>query len=500
MIERRARTGLVWRLYAVGVVQLLLVAFSAVLIGFVLARLPHWDMQTLGARLKPLANDRAALARELENLNESDHVQISIYDDEDRLLASNVEPPLAAPRFGVHAPPPFDGLRRPPGEPPGEPPDGPPPGPPPELVVPFVGPPQHFGHPGDRPHPPDNFARFEVNGREGLIVARFPHHGPGPMPALLTLFFGLIVLGVGALLTARWIARPLSRLSRMAISLGKGDLSVRSELTRNDEVGEVARAFDEMAERIQKLLQTEKELLANVAHELRTPLARIRVALEIASEGDAETARGSLGEIAVDLAELESLVDDVLTAARFELSVGGAAGARLPLHREAIAAKSIAERAAERFRVRHPDRPLETHFAEDAGLIEADAMLLRRVLDNLLENAHKYSPDPHARIALAVQAQDGQACFSVNDRGMGISGEDLPRVFSPFFRSEKSRSRGTGGVGLGLTLTQRIVEAHGGRIEASSTLGEGSTFRAFLPLCADTPPSSEPSLRTQSVA
>ena len=105
----------------------------------------------------------------------------------------------------------------------------------------------------------------------------------------------------------------------MAVSLGQGDLRVRSELERNDELGEVARAFDEMAERIQKLLQAEKELLANVAHELRTPLARIRVALEIAGEGDAETARVSLAEIAVDLAELEALINDVLTAARFEL-------------------------------------------------------------------------------------------------------------------------------------------------------------------------------------
>lgn len=499
MSRPRARTGLVWRLYAVGVVQFLLVALSAVLIGYVLTKLPHWDMQTLIARLKPLANDHAALEHELESLAASDQLQISIYDDDNRLLATNATPALRAPHFGDHvAPPPPEG---PPNGPPfGGPPNGPPPGPPPDLLVPFVGPPPHFGGPGDGPHPPDNFARFELNGREGLIVARFPRRGPGPLPPLLTLFFGLIVLGAGALLTARWIARPLSQLSRMATSLGKGDLSARSELTRSDEVGEVAHAFDEMAERIQKLLQTEKELLANVAHELRTPLARIRVALEIASEGDAETARVSLGEIAVDLAELESLVDDVLTAARFELSDGGGAGASLPLHREPIAAATIAARAAERFRVRHPQRRLDAQLDEHAGLVEADPMLLRRVLDNLLENAHKYSPNPDAQITLGVRAEGEHACFVVSDRGMGISEEDVPRVFNPFFRSEKSRSRGTGGVGLGLTLVQRIIEAHGGRIEVSSQLGEGSTFRAYLPLCADTQTPSAPSLPTQSVA
>src|SRR5450432_3744967 len=116
-----------------------------------------------------------------------------------------------------------------------------------------------------------------------------------------------------------------------------------------------------MADRVQQLLRTEKELLANVAHELRTPLSRIRVALEIASEGDAATARVSLAEIAVDLAELEALINDVLTAARFELVDGVAHGASFSLHLEPIAAQTIGERSAERFRVRHPDRPFEAH-------------------------------------------------------------------------------------------------------------------------------------------
>jgi signal transduction histidine kinase len=112
------------------------------------------------------------------------------------------------------------------------------------------------------------------------------------------------------------------------------------------------------------------------------------------------------------------------------------------------------------------------------------------VLDNLLENAHKYSPDPDSEVALSVSERAGQACFEVRDQGMGISDEDLPRIFSAFFRGERSRSRGTGGVGLGLTLAKRIIEAHGGRIEVESAVGRGSTFRAYLPLSAGTPPPS----------
>jgi signal transduction histidine kinase len=505
----RARHGLVWRLYAVGVVQFLLVALSALLIGYVMSRMARWDTQTLIARLKPLSNDPAALAREVKELGTREHLLISIYDADGHLLLSNVEPALRAPLFGgrLHPPPPNDD--RPPPDDDRPPPDDdrPPPDddrPPlaharpapddPEHLLEFGprGPPvppgfsdlPHLGGPafhGGHPPPFDNFARFEVNGRDALLVARFEHPKPSPLPPILTLFAGLAVLGVGALLTARWIARPLSQLSRMAVSLGKGDLRARSELARNDEVGEVARAFDEMAERIQKLLQAEKELLANVAHELRTPLARIRVALEIAGEGDAETARHSLAEIAVDLSELEALIDDVLTAARFELSEDITQRSSFSLHLQPIAAQTIGERAAERFRSRHPARPFETYFAPDSGMVEADPVLLRRVLDNLLENAHKYSPDPDAKITLSVFAQGDRACFSVSDHGLGIPAEDLPRVFTAFFRGERSRSRGTGGVGLGLTLAQRIVEAHRGSIEASSTVGQGSVFRAFLP-------------------
>ncbi|MEI9938373.1 MAG: HAMP domain-containing sensor histidine kinase [Pseudomonadota bacterium] len=482
-MKRAARTGLVWRLYAVGLVQFSLVVLSSVLIGYLLTHLPqHWDMQTLSARLKPFANDRVALAHELQELRAHERLLVSLYDEDSKLLVSNVAPALRLPRLANgqlprpgddHPPPSVNGA------PIGPPPDGPP----------LFGTPRHFGSEGG-PHPPETFGRFEIDGRDCLLVARFEHQHPGPLPLILTMASGLIVLGVGAFLTARWIAGPLSHLSRMATSLGRGDLGARSELKRSDELGDVARAFDEMAERIQRLLQTEKELLANVAHELRTPLARIRVALEIAGEGDAEAARASLAEIAVDLAELEALINDVLTAARFELADGVAPRLGFALHLQEIAPQTIAERSAELFRGRHPGRPFSTHFSHASAMIEADPVLLRRVLDNLLENADKYSPEADSEIALSVSEDRGRACFEVRDHGMGISEDDLPRVFTAFFRGERSRSRGTGGVGLGLTLAKRIVEAHGGSIEAESVVGRGSTFRAYLPVIPSTPVSA----------
>jgi len=476
-MKRTRRTGLVWRLYAVGLVQFSLVVLSAVVIGYLLTHLPqHWDMQTLSARLKPFANDRAGLAHELQELRAREHLMVSLYDETGKLLVSNVVPALRAPHLPSERFPAMNGDQPLPEL------KGPPRGPPPDVPPIFSTPPRHFGRSEGGPHPPDTFGRFELDGRECIVIARFEHQRPGRLPLILLMISGLIVLGVGAFLTARWIARPLTQLSRMATSLGRGDLGVRSELKRNDELGDVARAFDDMAERIQRLLQTEKELLANVAHELRTPLARIRVALEIAGEGDAEAARASLAEIAVDLAELETLISDVLTAARFELAEGVEPSSGFALHLQRLAPSAVAERAAELFRGRHPGRPFSSNFSGGSATIQADPVLLRRVLDNLLENAHKYSPEPDAEVSLSLTEQSGQACFEVRDHGMGISDEDLPRIFSAFFRGERSRSRGTGGVGLGLTLAKRIVEAHGGSIAVESVVGQGSTFRACLPL------------------
>jgi signal transduction histidine kinase len=301
---------------------------------------------------------------------------------------------------------------------------------------------------------------FHPHGVRGVLVARGVHGAPpGLTGPLLVLFGGFAILVIGALITARWIVGPVERLSRAARALGSGDLKARSRLDRDDEIGELGHRFDEMAERIAGLLVTEKELLANVAHELRTPLTRIGVALDLANEGDAEAARAALIEIAVDVSELETIVDDLLTAMRFEISPGKGP-AQLPLRRQTVPASDT---------------------GDDLPMLHVDPVLLRRVLDNLLENAHKYTPDLASPIELRARRDGHNVVFEVRDRGVGISSEDLPRIFTAFFRSERSRSRETGGVGLGLTLAKRIVEAHDGTIDVTSTLNVGSTVRVTIP-------------------
>ena len=137
--------------------------------------------------------------------------------------------------------------------------------------------------------------------------------------------------------------------------------------------------------------------------------------------------------------------------------------------------------AADRLRARHPERPLELDSPGDLPAILVDPVLLRRVIDNLLENAHKYTPDASAPIQLAVRRDAGEVVFEVRDRGIGIPADDLPRIFTAFFRGERSRSRETGGVGLGLTLAKRITEAHGGTISATSHAGIGTQMRVSIP-------------------
>lgn len=310
-----------------------------------------------------------------------------------------------------------------------------------------------------------------------------PPHGvpPGFAPLLTFFISGVVIVGAGAFWTARWIVAPVERLSLAARTLGAGDLSARTGIGRDDELGDLGRAFDEMAERVQKLLLAEKQLLANVSHELRTPLARIRVAMDIASESDAEIGRLSLAEIAVDLAELDALIEDILTAARFAVVDGNPSPRAFELHEEDLGPEVIAMRAAERFRARHATRTLVVMADEDLPLVRVDSVLLRRAIDNLLENANKYSPDLESTIELRTTQSAKGVTFAVTDHGMGIAKSDVPRVFEPFFRGERSRSRGTGGVGLGLTLARRIVEAHGGAIDLESVVGQGTTVRVTVP-------------------
>ncbi|MEY2669217.1 MAG: hypothetical protein RJA59_1855 [Pseudomonadota bacterium] len=309
-----------------------------------------------------------------------------------------------------------------------------------------------------------------------LIVAAAPRSVPVERAAAF-IFAWLVVLALAAFPLARALARPMERLTDAARKLGAGDLSARAGLRRGDEVGELSSAFDDMAGRLQGLVRSERQLLADVSHELRTPLARIRVALDLAAEGDVARARKYLEEIRIDLEELDQLLGDVLTAARLEQAGGRG---EVPLRLQQVPAQEILDRAAERFQIAHPGRTLLVKFEGVLPALVADPAMLRRVIDNLLDNAAKYSEAP-APVELTAEGDGASLRVSVRDEGIGIEPQDVPRLFTPFFRTDRSRARGTGGVGLGLALAKRIVEAHGGTIEVESRPGLGTTVRFRVP-------------------
>jgi len=431
---------LFWRVYMNGLLLLGLVAAGLGVVGWLYgaggpAPRPERFAEYAAAQVSFGLGHPEKLAQGLERAREAFGASLSVYDG-DRLLASNVEPPLPplppAERARLS-----EGSHRLPGR--GW-----------RFAAPVAGAP----------------------GTYVLLAAGWRPFSLGRAASLVGAV--LLALAIASIPLARAIAAPLERLTGAARRLGEGDLSARAGFAGKGEVGELALAFDEMAGRIERLIRSERELLANVSHELRTPLSRIRVALDLASEGDLEKARRYLGEIGTDLSELERLVEDVLTAARLDH------GGEMPLRRERVAAGPIVERAAERFRLAAPGRALEVAIDPALPDLDADPALLRRAIDNLLDNARKYD-EGQAAVGLTARAASGWLEVEVRDLGMGIDPADLPRVFTPFFRTDRSRARGTGGVGLGLALARRIVEAHGGTISIESAPGRGTSVRIRVP-------------------
>jgi signal transduction histidine kinase len=322
-----------------------------------------------------------------------------------------------------------------------------------------------------------------ADGRAGTL--EYDVHPPRRfgMNASTIVALAVVVGAVGAFLTARSLARPLSQLSSVARKFGSGRLDVRAGMDRKDEIGDVARAFDDMADRIASLLLAERELLANVSHELRTPLARIRVALEIASEHEPSIGLEELAEIGEELAELERIVEDVVATARLAREDTGSA-ASLRLRTERIDPSALLDRSVARFRARHADYPLRVDLSRELPFIDVDPVLIRRVFDNLLDNAQKYGSLDGRPIELHARDDGDALVVEVRDQGSGMAKSDLARVFEPFFRADRSRTRATGGLGLGLALVKRVVDAHGGTVVLESNVGVGTVARVRVPRAA----------------
>jgi signal transduction histidine kinase len=315
--------------------------------------------------------------------------------------------------------------------------------------------------------------RIVVRSDDGSVIGVYHPNAPKfPWGFVLPLTAGvLLVVAAATLWFTRLLVKPLDTLAKTARRFGEGDIEARARLHRDDELGEVGRAFDQMADRTSAMIMAQRQLMADVSHELRTPLARIRVALELAAE-DPVAAKDVLADVGTDLDEIDQLIADILTTARLDADHGA-------LRREPISVGELADRAAARFTARHPGRALEQTVEDSERALDCDPVLLRRALDNLLDNAAKYSDAP---VKLSVHPNGKQIAFEVVDRGVGMSAEELARAGTPFWRADGSRARRTGGVGLGLALARRIARAHGGDVFLDSKPGDGTTARLQIPL------------------
>lgn len=282
------------------------------------------------------------------------------------------------------------------------------------------------------------------------LVAQSRRRRP-PAPALtFIVFLGFValVIGLGALPVVRGLTRRLETLQAGVEDLGRGDLAARVEVSGSDEIASLARSFNRSAERIETLVQSHKMLLANASHELRTPLARIRLATElIGADADPKVR----GELEKDIGELDDMIEEILLLSR--LDAGHKSDVFEPVDLLALAAEEAA---------RYPDCDLDGVPATLYG----NPQLLRRLIRNLLENAHRHGRPP---VGIALERGAGFIRLTVTDHGDGIATGDGERMFEPFHRGP-SRGR-IKGAGLGLALVREIAAQHGGEARFVEGIG-----------------------------
>ena len=293
---------------------------------------------------------------------------------------------------------------------------------------------------------------------------------------------GVIAAVVGTLLVLFLSGRvlaPVQSLGAAALRLGRGDLAQRAPAAGPTEIRQLAGSFNAMASDLENAERRRRELVADVAHELRTPISNIQGYLEAIKDGLLEPEADTIDTIYGQAAHLSRLVEDLRLLAQVE------AGA-LELHRTPGSVADFLRNSVEAVRPRADAKgvtlALETGPAIPSVVV--DHTRIAQVLANLLENAITHTPEGGMISIVAAPASRSQVEISVTDTGGGIPPEDLPRLFDRFYRADPSRSRLTGGAGLGLTIAKQLVEAHGGTIEVNSALGAGTQFSFRLPVDA----------------
>ena len=308
-----------------------------------------------------------------------------------------------------------------------------------------------------------------LGGRNTVEVADFGR------PAVLGAAGLLIVALAGTFLIARQVSRPVRRLTGASILLAAGQHDVRVRDEGHGELAQLSRSFNAMARAVQESEERQRRLVADVAHEMRTPLSNLRGYLEGLADGVIEPSRELFASLHEETMLQRRILDDLQVLALAE--AGDLGYTRTPTDLAELAAAGVTAQLAV---AAAAGVTLEVEAAAPVW-VSADQDRMRQVLGNLLTNAIRYT-DRGGRVVVRAQAEAGEAVLSVEDTGVGIAPGDVPHVFERFWRADPARQRATGGSGLGLTIAQRIVTDHGGRIEVVSRPHLGTTFTVRFPL------------------
>jgi signal transduction histidine kinase len=290
----------------------------------------------------------------------------------------------------------------------------------------------------------------------------------------VAVFIALLV----TLILSRRVTSPIGVLAEAARRLGRGDLSQRVKLQGKGEVEMLTQAFNSMATDLERAEQLRRNLVADVAHELRTPLSNIRGYLEAIRDRVMEPNAATIRSLSEEANLLSRLVNELQ-----ELSLAEAGELKLVYQVEDIT--KLVKQAVTPWqpKIAAKEMSLFLDLADNLPLVNIDWPRVNQVLHNLLENAVAHTRKG-GTINVAALRQGDWVEVSVSDTGEGIPDEDLPYIFERFYRVDKSRARATGGSGLGLTIAKRLVEAHGGKITVQSKLGKGSRFSFTIPIAA----------------
>ena len=291
--------------------------------------------------------------------------------------------------------------------------------------------------------------------------------GPTRLPFSFAWMLGLVAFAValGTYPIVRRLTKRLEAVEQGVKQWGNGDLSLRLPEHGHDEVAVLARGFNVAAQRVQALLLSHKALLANASHELRSPLTRIRMGVELMGSQPSPAFKD---EIARNIQELDQLIDEILLASRLDASEADL-GTREPVDMVGLAAEECA----------HLDANLDAGDDSSDLVVDGVSKLLRRMVRNLLENARRHAAGD---IHLSLRLEAGQVVMRVRDNGPGVPAELRERIFEPFYRLQGATER-DGGVGLGLALVKSIVLRHGGAVRCEGRLEGGACFVVNLPQC-----------------